>query len=151
MRPVRRLCLPTAALLLAACFGYTPVNTAPAPGTEVRLRLTDLGTTELARYLGPRVVRVDGRLVENDSSRLRVSVQSVQTVDGASQPWRGEQAVDFPTAMYSSIERRQLLRSRTTVIAGGLAVAMAVLGYQAVQNGGGGTVSGGGNGGGNQP
>jgi hypothetical protein len=145
------MCVPTVTLVLAACFGYTPVNSAPSPGADVRIRLTDQGTTELARYLGPRVVRVDGRVVGHDANHLRVSVQSVQTVDGANQPWRGEQAVDFPAATYSNIERREFKRSRTTLIAGGLAVAMAVIGYQAVQNGGGGTVSGGGGGGGNQP
>jgi hypothetical protein len=131
----RRLAVAScAAAMLAnsACYAYVPVGAPLAPeGQQVRLRLTPEGTTELARYLGPRIEGVEGTLagVAPDGA-MAVVVESVATAGGAAQPWTGEGAVIFPAAYVSGVQRSTLDRTRTTlgavVLVGGL-IAIANL------------------------
>ncbi|HEU4890755.1 MAG TPA: hypothetical protein VFT47_04355, partial [Vicinamibacterales bacterium] len=48
--------------LTQACYSFVPLveGTQPAPGQRVRVMLNQQGTTELARYLGPRVKVAEG-------------------------------------------------------------------------------------------
>lgn len=116
----------------SACYAYQPVTGIPlAEAQRVRLHLTTEGTTELARYLGPRVETADGVLTRiRPGGELGVAVETVQLTDGASQPWTGEGVVIFPAQYIRSIERSELSRSRTTIgalaLAGGL-LAIAVI------------------------
>src|SRR5438874_3174498 len=78
-----------------ACYSYQPVtHTLPSSGERVRLTLTPQGTTDLARFLGPRVIVVTGTLssVTADSA-IVVAVDEVTLVDGLRQPWSGEGVV----------------------------------------------------------
>ena len=148
----RRVVLLTGAVGMAlnmACYAYQPVTGVP-PGTDqrVRVHLTTDGTTELARYLGPRVTSVDGRLasVQPDGA-LTVAVESVQLTDGVRQAWSGEGVVAFPSQYVTRIERSELSRARTTVGAIALvvglfaiaALALKVRGSQGGPDAGGGT------------
>ena len=148
----RRVVLLTGAVGMAlnmACYAYQPVTGVP-PGKDqrVRVHLTTDGTTELARYLGPRVTSVDGRLasVQPDGA-LTVAVESVQLTDGVRQAWSGEGVVAFPSQYVTRIERSELSRARTTVGAIALvvglfaiaALALKVRGSQGGPDAGGGT------------
>ena len=137
MTRVNRVALVTGAAALAfnsACYAYLPVTGQPLGETQhVRVNLTDEGTTELARYLGPRVQNVDGTVaaVRPDGS-LSVAVATVQLVDGVRHSWSGEGVVAFPKQYVSSVERCELSKSRTIVgslaLAGGLLmIAVAAL------------------------
>ena len=65
VRTIRRIALVAGAAALAlnsACYAYLPVagKDRPAAAQTIRVRLTPEGTTELARYLGPRAVEGEG-------------------------------------------------------------------------------------------
>lgn len=125
-----------AALALnSACYAYQPAAQPFAttnPG--VRLQLTAEGTTELARYLGPRVAAVEGTLSStNPDGAMVVGVERVQTEDGVKQPWSGEGLVTFPALYVKSVHERVLNRRQTTLasvalVAALIAIAAAALG-----------------------
>ena len=152
MSTSRRVALLTGAVALAlnsACYAYQPVTGLPlGEAQRVRLHLTDDGTTELARYLGPRVASADGRLASvRPDGALIVAVESVQLTDGVRQLWSGEGLVSFPALYVNRVERSELSRARTTLgaiaLAGGLfliaAIALKVTGSQGGPDAGGGS------------
>lgn len=132
---IRRCALVTGLAALtfnSACYAYQPVTGLPlAEAQRVRLHLTTEGTTELARYLGPRVATVDGMLTRVlPDGGLGVSVETVQLTDGSPQPWTGEGVVIFPAPYIRRVERSELDRSRTIIgaiaLAGGLLVIASI-------------------------
>ncbi len=54
-----------------ACYSYNPLTTpSPEPGSYVAVKLTDAGSQELARYLGPTVFVVRGRYVGDTAAGI---------------------------------------------------------------------------------
>jgi hypothetical protein len=50
--------------ILCACYESIPTELGRVePGTKLRVSLTDLGADSLARYLGPGVETIDGKLI----------------------------------------------------------------------------------------
>jgi hypothetical protein len=126
-----------AMLLTTGCFSYRPVvGVAPSPGSELRLELTDQGMMDLARYLGPRAITVDGRLVgvESDSA-LALDVKLVRTASGDLHRWVGEGTVRMPSSAIASISQRTLARKRTMVVSAGIVAAAISLGVYALDLG----------------
>src|SRR5439155_24510853 len=101
-------------------------HTRPSTGERVRLTLTPQGTTDLARFLGPRVIVVTGTLssVTADSA-IVVAVDEVTLVDGLRQPWSGEGVVSFAPAYVDAVQRHVLQRTRS-IVAAGVAVAALI-------------------------
>ena len=131
-----------------ACYAYKPVVGVPlAESQEVRVHLTSEGTTELARYLGPRVSVAAGTLANlRPDGALGVAVRSVELGDGVRQHWSGEGIVTFPQQLVSRVERRELSKSRTAFGAVALAVglfAIAAIALKATGSQGGGEAPGG--------
>ena len=132
-----------------ACYTYRPVATTPKVSERVRLMLTDQGSVEMTRYLGPRVAAAEGALnrVANDGAMV-VAVDFVQMADGVRQPWSGEGLVTFPASYVREVRERTFLRRQSyiagTALTGGV-IAVAIL---ALKIGGAG---GNGGGGGNPP
>src|SRR5687768_13273733 len=96
---MNRLSLLALALFSTGCYSYLPIqpNTTPKTAERVVLDLTPQGTVEMARYLGPRVVKAEGILMTvGDDGALNVAVDFVQMSDGTKQPWAGEGSVVFP-------------------------------------------------------
>ena len=120
---VRRL-VPVALLLATSgCYAYTRVAPdAVAPGRELRLTLTDLGSAELWRELGPRASAVDGLIAARDSSAFRVAVMQVVRSGGTEERWSGEM-VRLPQPAVAVVETRRFSRTRTALLAGGMTVA----------------------------
>jgi hypothetical protein len=119
---VRRvLALSAAAGLLsdAACFSYVPMTAGTAPvGADVRVSLNTAGTTELARFLGPHVIAVDGAVSSISSNgAMLIPPQWVQLDGGSRQRWTGEEAVAFPQGYITGIQLRTLDRRRSTIAA----------------------------------
>jgi len=116
-----------------ACYAYQPAAGTPRPGGGVRFALTEGGTAELAKYLGPNVQEVTGQLGDVlPSGVLVVTPQWVKTSSGVLQPWSGEGAVDFPRDYVRSLDQRTFSRRRTTiavvaVTSGVIAIAMIAL------------------------
>lgn len=107
-----------AACLTAGCYNYSPLTQpTPEPGAYVSLTLTDAGTVDLARYLGPSVFVVRGRYVAADDRGLIVSVSSVELVRGDEIAWAGER-VTLPNDRIASVQVRQLSKRRSALLVG---------------------------------
>jgi hypothetical protein len=108
------------------CYDYVPLRPPePVPGTRLAADLTDSGADALGRYLGPRVARVDGRLMRMTPDTLVLSAFVVTDREGIAHFWKGE-AVSLPRALVATLERRRLSVGRTATFAAG-AIAGAVL------------------------
>ncbi len=114
-----RACIVIAAAFIgASCYSYRPITTlAPEPGSYVAARLTDVGSRELARYVGPNVFVLRGRYVGESGEAVLVSVSSVELQRGDEVPWAGEQ-VALPNSYIASLEVRQLAKGRSVLLAG---------------------------------
>src|SRR5439155_27328555 len=84
-------------------------------GQRVRLGRSADGTAELARFVGPRVVAVDGDLVSVSDSAYTVGVDFVQTADSVRQQWTGEGSVAIPLRFVTSTQQRTFLKRQTIV------------------------------------
>lgn len=135
-----------------ACYAYRPVNdVAPIPEERLRITLTTEGTTELTRFLGPRVGAVEGTLVRTRSDgALDIAVEGIRTVDGMQQSWAGagggvgvgvgDGAVTIPRAYVAHVERNVLDRPRSAlagVVLGGVLVAIAAVALRSTSSQGG--------------
>jgi hypothetical protein len=107
--------------LTAGCYNYNPLTTpSPEPGTYVAATLSDAGSDELARNLGPNVFLVRGRYLgpsEGSEGGLLVSVSAVETKRGDELSWKGE-TVALPTDFVTSLEVRRLSKGRSLLLAG---------------------------------
>ena len=115
--------------LLSSCHTYQPVTTTPPSGVRVRAELTDLGTVEMARHVGPGVGAIEGRVLEATDSVVTLGVLTVRNRNGIENYWKGER-VAVPRELVSALSTRELSRARTTLAAGtlvGVAAAVAVL------------------------
>ncbi len=129
--------------LQMACYTYRPVTQPLATaGQRLRVNLSSEGTTELAKYLGPRVEQVEGTLVSvQPDGTMSVAVEWVQTPGGVRQPWMGEGGVAIPAAYIQSVQQHTLNRTGSVLaalgITGGL-VALAVVALNSAGSQGGG-------------
>jgi len=142
---LRGLTAAALALLLGSCYSYQPIVTASGPrvGDDLRVQLTNQGTEELARYLGPRVTALDAELIRIEpDSAFTLKVSTLHFVDGTSFPFTGDDPVAVSRMLIGSTARRTLSQSRTAVasaslVAGLVAVARAALHTGHVSPGGG--------------
>lgn len=113
---------------IAGCYTYVPVQaTAPAPGTEVSLSITDRGRVELAREMGSGVRRVQGRLMASTDSTIVLSVSAVEYLGNAAPVrWAGE-AITLDRNVLADVSERRLSRSRSWLAAGLVAAVAAGL------------------------
>lgn len=115
-----------AACLTATCYSYAPLTTpSPEAGTHLAVTLTDSGSAQLARYLGPTVRVVRGRYLSNGEPGMQLSVSSVQLYRGDVLSWAGETVI-VPSGAVASLETRRLAKGRSA-LAAGLGVAGVVL------------------------
>jgi hypothetical protein len=143
---VRASALITLTCLTAACYDYVPLATlTPEPRSHVAVTLSEPGSRGLASKLGPDVSVVRGRYLRADEQGLLISVSSVVTQRGRELDWAGESVV-LPTDAITSIQLRQLAKSRSALLVGvGVSsVVAAAAGFGLV---GGGSQPGGGPGG----
>jgi hypothetical protein len=107
-----------AAGTVAGCYNYLPLGRARlAPSTYLAVTLTETGSEELARYLGPDVLVVRGRFLSATEGGLVLSVVSVETRRGHLSPWKGE-TVTVPGDFVRRIEERRVARAKTLLFAG---------------------------------
>lgn len=115
--------------LLCACYVTTPVATAPGPvvGTTLHVQLTDDGSLKLAKYLGPRIQFVNGRLLALDDTSLALAVSDVTSSDGLPHDWQGEN-VFLPRSDIATVEQKKVSWWRSGLLAGGLAALIGSVG-----------------------
>ena len=115
-----------ATCLTAGCYTYAPLTTpTPAPGAFLAATLTDSGSTAMARYLGPDVMRVRGRYLSSDDSGLQLSVTAVELKRGDEIFWKGESVV-VPAPCIASLEVRQLAKGKSYLLAGASAAGLVI-------------------------
>lgn len=121
---MRRAAIAMLLLLTSGCYAYTtvpPTDLTPGGGRELRLTLTDAGSAELWRVLGPRAEAVDGRVTARDSSAFSVAVAQVVRSSGTEERWSGE-LIRVPQPAVARVQSRRFSTARTMLVAGGLAV-----------------------------
>src|SRR2546422_3956727 len=125
------------ACLAAGCYNYQPLLTStPTPGTYIAVTLTDSGSTELARYLGPNVFVVRGRYLGDSDRGFLVSVTSVELKRGNELSWEGE-TVALPNGTVASLDVRRLAKGRSFLLAGVGAGGLVAATLALTLNGGG--------------
>jgi hypothetical protein len=122
----RRIAILTAGThLLAGCYTYVPVGSAPATGASLAFEISDAGRVALADRLGPGVTRIEGEVTEATPEEYAVSVNAVSQINAGRTRWSGE-SVRIRRDYVVRSEQRKLSRGRTA-----LAVGAAVVGFLA--------------------
>ena len=105
-------------VVTAGCYNYNVLSPPrPEPGSYVAVTLTDSGSTELARYLGPNVFVVRGRYLGDSDRGFLISVASVELKRGNELSWEGETVV-LPNGTIASLDVRRLAKGRSILLAG---------------------------------
>src|SRR5437667_2656960 len=122
---------------VAGCYIYRPLAAPqPEPATYLAVTLTEAGSEDLARYIGPDVRVVRGRFQSTSERGLTVSVSQVELRRGDVLSWQGESVV-VPRAFVASLEERRVSRGRNVLLARGSHPAL-LASYQAFGSAGGG-------------
>jgi hypothetical protein len=113
--------------MLAGCYKYVPVEpSGPPPGVRANLVLSDAGTVEMARWVGPSTRVIEGDVVTATPEGVTVAVRRLERRDGVEEFWKGEEVM-IPRGAVATYTERRLSRSRTALLtAGAVAVALAV-------------------------
>jgi hypothetical protein len=116
------------ALISSGCFDYQEVNTAarPASGTMVRVELSDAGTSNAAKAIGPYVMFVEGPLQSADERAITLSVTNLRRRGEGDTRWTGE-ALTLPREDIRQLAERHTARGRTAVAIAAFATAGVAL------------------------
>lgn len=95
------------------CYAAVPLDTpAPQPGRELVVQLTDAGSENLARFVGPRATEIRGRYLGGPPDTLRVAVLGVTMRNEEERFWQEEQ-LGIPRTAIATLRERRLSRPRT--------------------------------------
>lgn len=123
--------------VVCGCYESVPVElNRVQPGTKIRVTLTDAGSDSLARYLGPGVEKVDGKLISTSAAKLSLGVTSIAMRSGQDQYWKGE-SVAIPRFALATVQERKLNKPRSLILGGALIAALASLRLSGVVGGNG--------------
>jgi hypothetical protein len=123
--------------VLCGCYESVPIElNRVQPGTKIRVTLTDAGADSLARYLGPGVETVDGKLISTTDSNVALGVTSVAMKSGQDQFWKGE-TVSIPRYALSTVQERKVNKPKSLILGGALIAALASLRLSGVVGGNG--------------
>jgi hypothetical protein len=146
---LRAACLLLALLVLGGCHRYAPLDgVAPAPGDEVRVRLTAGAAVEWSDRLGTTVRSVEGVALVPRGDSVALERSGGMRYAGTVFEARRDTLIFHP-AQVVEVERRELSRGRTAlaaaaVLAVGIWIIRAVGGSGSVigdpGNGGGGPI-----------
>jgi hypothetical protein len=124
--------------VVCGCYQSVPVElNRVEPGTKLRVTLTDAGADSLARYLGPGVETVDGKLISSTDANVSLGVTSVAMRSGQDQFWKGE-TVAIPRSALATVQQRKVNKGRSLILGGALVAALASLRLTGVVGGNGG-------------
>lgn len=109
----------------SGCYRYVAVGDGDLlPGVTIAVDLTPLGTDTLARWIGPGMVALEGRLLEADPAELTLGVTAVRGPGGVESYWKGE-TVRVPRLGVAAVRERRVSYLRSA-LAGSLVVAAAL-------------------------
>jgi len=108
----------------SACFQYRAAPPAElAVGSYTAVALSDSGAQLLAPAVGPRAVRLQGRLVQAERSALTVSVSSIVRSPSQEESWPSEW-VRVPLSAVQQVQVRRLDRPRSALLASAVLVGI---------------------------
>jgi hypothetical protein len=108
------------ALLLCSCYTYR--NTAVGDAalmTPVRVDLTEEGSQEITKQVGPRGIMLEGVVTAKSDSALIFGVTALTRMNGVEESWHGEH-VTVPTSAVSRIQLRKFSALNTGLFIAGL-------------------------------
>ena len=128
--------------LLCGCYTYsnTAVNDA-AIMAPVRVELTEQGSEEITKQVGPRGSMLEGVLTAKSESTLVFGVTALTRTNGVEETWHGEN-VTVPTSSVSRIQLRKFSLLNTglfvaAIVAGGFLVRTAADAGNVIRDGSG--------------
>lgn len=138
------LLLPVAAWSLVGCYAYLPAATVPGgdaalAGRTVRVTLTADGTRRVEPTLGAGVQEVEGVVERATADSLSMTVRQVTTATRERFASTGA-TVTLPRAVVSGTGVQELSRSRTAILAAGVAAVLgSIAALVSASSGGSGT------------
>lgn len=115
------------ALLLCSCYTYRNMAVGDAAlMAPVRVELTDEGSQEITKQVGPRGSVLEGVLTSKSDSGLVFDVTALTRTNGVEETWHGER-VSIPASVVSRMQLRKFSALNTGlfiagIVAGGLLV-----------------------------
>jgi len=133
---MHRIALLLTLVVLTGCFSYAHTP-GPAPlGRDVEIELTDAGSANMARLVGPNVISIRGRTTEVRGDSLHLAVESILKRRGTDELWSNE-PLAIAHSDISSVSTRRFSVARSSLLAltviGG---AVVVLTTDIVEGGG---------------
>jgi hypothetical protein len=108
------------ALLLCGCYTYRNEAVGDAAlMTPVRVELTDEGSQEITKQVGPRGIMLEGVLAARSDSDLVFDVSALTRTNGVEETWRGER-VTVPASSVSRIQLRKFSVLNTSLFVAGI-------------------------------
>jgi hypothetical protein len=107
-------------ILLCGCYTYR--NTAVGDAAlmaPVRVELTEDGSQEIAKQVGPRGSILEGVVAGRSDSSIIFGVTALTRVNGVEETWHGER-VTVPTSFVSRIQLRKFSKLNTALFVGGI-------------------------------
>lgn len=123
-RALASLGIVATAFWTSGCYSYLPQT-----GSEVTLNsivaadITDAGRIALGERVGPEVKSIQGKVVEQSDTAIRVLVSQVTYLNGMENQWQGQE-VSLRTQDVKSFTKRTFSRSRTVIAIGAIAAGL---------------------------
>ena len=116
-----------ALLLVCGCRAYAPVSgPSLAAGREVRVRLTDAGSVELASRIGPRAESLEGTVAAQDDSSITLVTTTVTRRDRDEERWPGEH-LTLRRTQVDGVDAVRTSSVRTAFLVGSTVALLAVV------------------------
>lgn len=126
------------AVSMSGCYTYPARSLFEvSPMAVVSAQISDVGRVALAEPVGSGVARIDGQVVQNGDTAIRLMVTEVRFLNGLSNKWQGQEVTLRPQDV-NSVSQRTYSRQRTVtaVIIGALiAVAIFTAGFTGLFSG----------------
>ncbi len=115
-------------LELSGCYTYVPHQISELPrGAVVSAEITDEGRVALVPQMGSEVGQLEGQVLQQSDSVLRLTVSEVRFISGLSNHWQGQEVTLRPQDV-KSLSQRTYSKQRSVFAAiaiGGL-IALAI-------------------------
>jgi len=108
------------------CYTVEPLVGVSHSGQALVVQITDTGSTQLARYLGPGVSIINGRFIGASDDTLRLAVSSTETRTGDVHFWQGEQ-ISLARNLVATLSEKKLSGLRSALATGAVLAGAALL------------------------
>lgn len=133
---VRLLLLGCFVNLVTGCFVPQPVEETPAPATDIQVRLTEGAARRVSLQAGRALEGVSGRVLRVDDDSLVLAVRW-REIAGGSTGRPGADIVRLARSDIEQIQRPRFSLSRTLMLGGVVALAIAAFASGFLDSGGG--------------